>query len=103
MDSLCGRIDTKHRHRRQKILFGHSFVPPLNIHYVKEITVSRVQLIDSSNTRADREAQLAQVHKAFGATPNMFRAVAKSPAAMCDGVLEAKLVEDHCIETRIWW
>ncbi|KGD90432.1 carboxymuconolactone decarboxylase [Achromobacter sp. RTa] len=44
--------------------------------------MSRVPLIDASNTTADRQALLAQVQGAFGATPNMFRAVANSPAAL---------------------
>ncbi|WP_317202537.1 peroxidase-related enzyme [Janthinobacterium sp.] len=65
--------------------------------------MSRVQLIDSSNTTANRQALLEQVHKAFGATPNMFKAVANSPAALSSmwgsfgalgsGVLGAKLGE----------
>jgi uncharacterized peroxidase-related enzyme len=44
--------------------------------------MSRVQLIESSNTTPNRQALLEQVHKAFGATPNMFKAVANSPAAL---------------------
>ena len=32
--------------------------------------MSRVQLIDSSNTTPNRQALLEQVHKAFGATPS---------------------------------
>jgi uncharacterized peroxidase-related enzyme len=69
--------------------------------------MSRVQLIDSSNTTANRQALLEQVHKAFGATPNMFRAVANSPAALKSmwgafgalgsGVLGAKLGEQIAV------
>lgn len=69
--------------------------------------MSRVQLIDSSNTTANREALLEQVHKAFGATPNMFKAVANSPAALKSmwgsfgalgsGVLGAKLGEQIAV------
>jgi uncharacterized peroxidase-related enzyme len=69
--------------------------------------MSRVQLIDSSNTTANRQALLEQVHKAFGATPNMFKAVANSPAALKSmwgsfgalgsGVLGAKLGEQIAV------
>ena len=44
--------------------------------------MNRVPLIDRANTSADRKALLDQIHGAFGATPNMFRAVANSPAAL---------------------
>ncbi len=44
--------------------------------------MSRVPLIDPNDTTADRQALLAQVHGAFGATPNMFKAVANSAAAL---------------------
>ncbi len=44
--------------------------------------MNRVPLIDRSNTSADRKALLDEIHTAFGATPNMFRAVANSPAAL---------------------
>jgi hypothetical protein len=43
--------------------------------------MSRIPLIDRTATSADRKALLDQVNQAFGATPNMFRAVANSPAA----------------------
>ncbi len=69
--------------------------------------MSRVQLIDSSNTTANRQALLEQVHRAFGATPNMFKAVANSPAALKSmwgsfgalgaGVLGAKLGEQIAV------
>lgn len=69
--------------------------------------MSRVQLIESSNTTANRQALLEQVHKAFGATPNMFKAVANSPAALKSmwgsfgalgsGVLGAKLGEQIAV------
>jgi len=69
--------------------------------------MSRVQLIDSSNTTPNRQALLEQVHKAFGATPNMFKAVANSPAALKSmwgsfgalgsGVLGAKLGEQIAV------
>lgn len=44
--------------------------------------MSRVPLIDPNDTTADRQALLAQVHGAFGATPKMFKAVANSAAAL---------------------
>ena len=44
--------------------------------------MNRVHLIDRANTSADRKVLLDQIHGAFGATPNMFRAVANSPAAL---------------------
>jgi hypothetical protein len=44
--------------------------------------MSRVPLIDASSASADRKALLTQIHGAFGATPNMFKAVANSPAAL---------------------
>lgn len=44
--------------------------------------MNRVSLIDRTGTSAERQALLAQIHAAFGATPNMFRAVANSPAAL---------------------
>lgn len=69
--------------------------------------MSRIQLIDSANTTANREALLSQVHKAFGATPNMFKVVANSPAALKSmwgsfgalgsGVLGAKLGEQIAV------
>jgi len=44
--------------------------------------MNRVPLIDRSDTSAERKALLDEIHGAFGATPNMFRAVANSPAAL---------------------
>ena len=69
--------------------------------------MSRVPLIDASTTTADRKALLEQIHGAFGATPNMFRAVANSPAALQsmwgsfgalgEGVIPAKLGEQIAV------
>ena len=69
--------------------------------------MTRVSLIDSSNTTADRAALLTQIHNAFGATPNMFKAVANSPAALKSmwgafgalggGVIPAKLGEQIAV------
>ncbi|MDC8774083.1 carboxymuconolactone decarboxylase family protein [Roseateles albus] len=44
--------------------------------------MNRIPLIDRANTTAERKALLDAVHGAFGTVPNMFRAVANSPAAL---------------------
>jgi uncharacterized peroxidase-related enzyme len=44
--------------------------------------MNRVPLIDRNATTADRKSVLDEIQGAFGATPNMFRAVANSPAAL---------------------
>ena len=44
--------------------------------------MNRVPLIDRTDTTAERKAVLDDIHAAFGTTPNMFRAVANSPAAL---------------------
>lgn len=44
--------------------------------------MSRIPLTDSSSAPAASKPLLAQIHDAFGVTPNMFRAVANSPAAL---------------------
>lgn len=69
--------------------------------------MNRVPLIDRNNTSAERKALLEAVHGAFGATPNMFRAVANSPAALKTmwgafgalggGVIGAKLGEQIAV------
>lgn len=69
--------------------------------------MTRVSLIDPANTTADRAALLSQIHGAFGATPNMFKAVANSPAALKSmwgsfgalggGVIPAKLGEQIAV------
>lgn len=63
----------------------------------------RVPLLDAQAASPDSKALLTQIHGAFGTTPNMFKAVAHSPAALKSmwgsfaafgqGVLEAKLTE----------
>ena len=69
--------------------------------------MSRVQLVNPAITTSDRQALLEQVHTAFGATPNMFKAVANSPAALKSmwgafgalgsGVLGAKMGEQIAV------
>lgn len=44
--------------------------------------MSRVPLLTATTASADSKALLEQIHQAFGATPNMFKAVAHSPAAL---------------------
>lgn len=44
--------------------------------------MSRIELVSPSTATGDAQALLSQIHGAFGATPNMFRAVANSPAAL---------------------
>lgn len=44
--------------------------------------MNRISLIDRASTSNDRKALLDEIHGAFGATPNMFRVVANSPAAL---------------------
>lgn len=74
--------------------------------------MSRVPLIDRNSTTPDRKALLDQINAAFGATPNMFRAVANSPAALQSmwgafgalgaGTLDAKLGEQIAVAVAEW-
>lgn len=69
--------------------------------------MSRIQLVDPAATTPNRQALLEQINRAFGATPNMFKAVANSPAALksmwgsfgalSNGVLGAKLGEQIAV------
>lgn len=69
--------------------------------------MSRIQLQTAETTSDASRALLEQVHGAFGATPNMFRAVANSPAALASmwgsfgalgsGTLGAKLGEQIAV------
>lgn len=43
---------------------------------------SRIDLVNAEQAAAEARPLLAQIHGAFGTTPNMFRAVAHSPAAL---------------------
>ena len=45
-------------------------------------SVARVPLVDRTAATSPVRTVLDQIHGAFGATPNMFRAVANSPAAL---------------------
>ena len=44
--------------------------------------MSRINLVDDTAATDETRALLSEIHRAFGATPNMFRAVANSPAAL---------------------
>ena len=44
--------------------------------------MARIPLIDPASTTENRATLLAEIRGAFGATPNMFKAVANSPAAL---------------------
>ena len=44
--------------------------------------MSRVPLVNPATATGDNQALLAEIHGAFGTAPNMFRAVANSPAAL---------------------
>lgn len=69
--------------------------------------MNRVPLVERNATTADRKDLLDAIHGAFGATPNMFRAVANSPAALKSmwsafgalggGVIAAKLGEQIAV------
>ncbi len=69
--------------------------------------MARVAYIDANSTSADRQQLLQQIQGAFGAVPNMFKAVANSPAALTSmwaafgalgqGVLPAKLAEQIAV------
>ncbi|MDB5869340.1 MAG: carboxymuconolactone decarboxylase [Polaromonas sp.] len=69
--------------------------------------MSRVQLVNPAETSSNRQALLEQINQAFGATPNLFKAVANSPAALKSmwgsfgalgaGVLGAKLGEQIAV------
>lgn len=69
--------------------------------------MSRIPLTDTSNAPEGSQPLLAQIQAAFGSTPNMFRAVAHSPAALRSmwgsfgalgsGTLSAKLGEQIAV------
>ncbi|MBB3224983.1 carboxymuconolactone decarboxylase family protein [Pseudoduganella umbonata] len=70
-------------------------------------TTARVALLTRDTATGASQQLLAQVHGAFGATPNMFRAVANSPAALAsmwagfgalgNGTLGARLGEQIAV------
>jgi uncharacterized peroxidase-related enzyme len=44
--------------------------------------MARVNLVEPASASGESAALLKDIHRAFGVTPNMFRAVANSPAAL---------------------
>lgn len=50
--------------------------------FASSSSVARVPLVDRTAAAGSVRTVLDQIHGAFGATPNMFRAVANSPAAL---------------------
>jgi uncharacterized peroxidase-related enzyme len=69
--------------------------------------MTRITQINASAAKPDSQALLTQIHQAFGATPNMFKTVAHSPAALKSmwgsfgalggGVIDAKLGEQIAV------
>ncbi len=69
--------------------------------------MSHVQLINSKETNSTNQLILNEIHAAFGSTPNMFRAVANSSAALksmwsafgalSSGVIPARLGEQIAV------
>ncbi|RFP18833.1 MULTISPECIES: carboxymuconolactone decarboxylase family protein [unclassified Duganella] len=69
--------------------------------------MNRIPLVTPADTTGERQQLLAQIHGAFGATPNMFKAVANSTAALKSmwgsfgalggGVIDAKLGEQIAV------
>lgn len=69
--------------------------------------MNRVPLIDRNAASPERKVLLDAIHGAFGATPNMFRAVAHSPAALQSlwgsfaalgkGVIDTRLAEQIAV------
>ena len=75
--------------------------------YSKEHPMSRLPLVDAHTAPAQSRPQLEQIERAFGATPNMFKAMAHSPAALksmwgsfgalAQGALDARLGEQIAV------
>lgn len=69
--------------------------------------MSRIALVNPADTTGERQQLLSQIHSAFGVTPNMFKAVANSTAALKSmwgsfgalggGVIGAKLGEQIAV------
>jgi len=69
--------------------------------------MARIHLVTDSAATSQTQALLSDIHRAFGATPNMFRAVANSPAALKSmwgsfgalggGVISAQLSEQIAV------
>lgn len=69
--------------------------------------MSRIPLVNPADTSTERHSILSEINSAFGATPNMFKAVANSTAALKSmwgsfgalgsGVISAKLGEQIAV------
>ncbi|NVD69932.1 carboxymuconolactone decarboxylase family protein [Duganella sp. BJB1802] len=69
--------------------------------------MNRISLVSPADTIGERQQLLAQIQSAFGATPNMFKAVANSTAALKSmwgsfgalggGVIDARLGEQIAV------
>jgi uncharacterized peroxidase-related enzyme len=69
--------------------------------------MSRINLVNAAEATGATQVLLSQIHGAFGATPNMFRTVANSPAALASmwssfgalggGVISAQLGEQIAV------
>ncbi|MYM86383.1 carboxymuconolactone decarboxylase [Rugamonas sp. FT82W] len=69
--------------------------------------MNRISLVSPADTTGERQQLLAQIQGAFGATPNMFKAVANSTAALKSmwgsfgalggGVIDARLGEQIAV------
>ncbi|MCC2957544.1 carboxymuconolactone decarboxylase family protein [Massilia sp. IC2-477] len=69
--------------------------------------MSRIELVNPATTQGEAAKLLDQIHGAFGGVPNMFRAVANSPAALKSmwgafgalggGTLDARLGEQIAV------
>lgn len=69
--------------------------------------MSRIELLDPQQTTGEKKEILGQIHSTFGVTPNMFKAIANSTAALKmmwsafaalgDGKLGAKLGEQIAV------
>ena len=69
--------------------------------------MTRISQIHTAAAKPASQTLLAQIHQAFGATPNMFKTVAHSPAALKSmwgsfgalggGVIDAKLAEQIAV------
>jgi uncharacterized peroxidase-related enzyme len=106
-----GRYEPNHIQSGSKLALHDavSTTPPMGPPHFhnQESFMNRVPLIDNSDASGELKAQLDQIRGAFGATPNMFRAVANSPAALksmwssfgalAGGTLGAKLAEQIAV------
>jgi uncharacterized peroxidase-related enzyme len=85
-----------------EVPFAHKGIQPRKDH-----TMNRIPLLNAEQAPASSQAVLTQIQQAFGATPNMFKAIAHSPAALrsmwgsfgalSQGVIDAQLGEQIAV------